>query len=449
MTLGINPNMTAWFPYTSGARWVYPSFASEESYAYYYRHFTLYQESFTPDYVRDRIDPAERLVAEDDGYVVSAARGNSHHFKQLVVQYRGRPTTTTYDFAYDAGRRWVIVQDSGRADKAETWFQKGALLAGRFDPPAGEDVQIQRCVQGYYQRMLPVLDRFKQMVGLQSAALSIGEDVAQHDMVACASPGWQDKFDMPTDRIAEACVSENGYVVSQVLQSQPAVIILVGGAALSMFRRVFAPFMTLEHAGRDIYQLLDETVTRPTYLTIDLPGVKFRSRLLTPPHFSYEANFYNQSRLSQAAWTAFSSDFSYDAQLLQAQGRVHPAASDGTVPVQINGDADPIRAQISVAGWQVLQAYYMAPYDMLARALADEYDKKTLAFDAATGHLTRSDGPCCFCVNERWQFPEGCAYGKEKLQPVDLDAAVQAVLQRAREARQATPPLRVVAGGAG
>jgi len=24
MTLGINPNMTAWFPYTSGARWVYP-----------------------------------------------------------------------------------------------------------------------------------------------------------------------------------------------------------------------------------------------------------------------------------------------------------------------------------------------------------------------------------------------------------------------------------------
>ena len=63
--------------------------------------------------------------------------------------------------------------------------------------------------------------------------------------------------------------------------------------------------------------------------------------------------------------------------------------------------------------------------------------------------MARSDGPCRFCVNERWQFPEGCAYGKEKQEPVDLAAAVQLVLQRGREAHQARPPLRVVAGGGG
>ncbi len=28
------------------------------------------------------------------------------------------------------------------------------------------------------------------------------------------------------------------------------------------------------------------------------------------------------------------------------------------------------------------------------------------------GYLTRGEGPCSFCVNARWQFPEGCPYGK-------------------------------------
>ncbi len=74
-------------------------------------------------------------------------------------------------------------------------------------------------------------------------------------------------------------------------------------------------------------------------------------------------------------------------------------------------------------------------------ALADEFKAGTLAFDAATGHLKRGDGPCRFCVNSLWTFPERCAYGKPDLPtygPGELEAAVETILERARSVA-ATP----------
>ncbi len=440
MTVGINPNLTAWFPYTSAARWLYPGFDSDARYAYYYRHFTLYQESVSLDLLRENLNAAERIVAEDDGWVVGATRENSHNYILLTVQYRGRAEPTSYEIAWTPDARWVIVQDDGKSDDDKTWFKKGAPLAGRFDAPNGLDAQIYENPSGYYQRMVEVLNRFKRKAGLQSANLTVGEDVAQHDMVACASPGWQGKFDMAMERIAYNCVSDHGWMVSQFVQSQPAVVILVGGSALSMFRRVFGPFMTLADSERDIYQLLDETCTRPTYVTIDIGDVKFRSRVLTPPHFSYGANFFAQARLSDPAWLAFQKDFADDVKVLQANNRIWEPSATGVVPIELRGKTDPIRAKISVAGWQVLNAYYMDPNDMLAQALADEFKTGTLAFDQASGHLKRADGPCRFCVNNQWTFPEGCAYGKPDLppqQPGQLESVVQTILKRAREAAAA------------
>lgn len=440
MTVGINPNMTAWFPYASAAGWLYPAFKSDARYAYYYRHFTLYQESLSLDYVRQHLSAQDRIAAEEDGYVIEAAREPVHNYIRLTLQYRGRSAPTIHEIAWKPEARWVVVQDTGKAEDERTWFKKGAPLAGRFDCPAEVDAEIYENPSGYYQRMVEVLDRFKRKVGLESANLTVGEDVAQHDMVACASPGWQSKYDMATERIAHNCVHDHGWVVSQFVQSQPAVVILVGGSALSMFRSVFGPYMTLEDSGHDIYQLLDETCARPTYVTIDIGKVKFRSRVLTPPHFSYGANFFAQSRLSEPAWTAFQHDFAADAKLLAEARRVWEPNSDGTVPIEIKGPDDPIRARISVEGWQVLNAYYMDPYDKLAGVLADEFKAGTIGFDAATGHLKRTDGPCRFCVNSQWTFPEGCAYAKPELPPYaagELEAAVAAILARARDAAAA------------
>jgi hypothetical protein len=440
MTVGINPNLTAWFPYTSGARWIYPGFESAARYAYYYRHFTLYQESIAPEFVRQNLSATERIVAEDDGWVVGVTRENSHNYMLLTVRYQGRIEPTVYEIAFKPTERWVIVHDDGEETDRATWFARGTPLAGRFDPPLGQSADIYENPSGYYQRMVEVLNRFKRKTNLQRANLTVGEDVAQHDMVACASPGWQGKFDMAMDRIAENCVSDHGWVVSQFIQSQPAVTILVGGSALSMFRRVFEPYMTMRDSGRDIYQLLEETCARPTYVTIDIGRVKFRSRILTPPHFSYANNFFAQARLSPLAWAAFQNDFASDVRLLQDEKRVWPPSSDGVIPIELHGVADPLRAKLSVAGWNVLAAYFMDPYDMVAEALAQEFRAGVISFDEATGHLKRTDGPCRFCKNDKWTFPEGCAYGKPDVTPYapgELETVVDTVLSAGRQAMAA------------
>jgi hypothetical protein len=439
MTIGINPNLTAWFPYTSGARHVYPAFADESQYAYYYRHFTLYQEGIALDFVRQHIAAEERLVAEEDGWVIGATRGSSHNFMLLTVHYRGRTTPTVHEIAWTPEKRWVVVQDNGRDSDETTWFKKGALLAGRFDAPSAASIELFREPAGYYQRMVEVLRRLEQKAGLAHAKLSVGEDVAQHDLVSCASPGWQEKFDMPLDRIASECVSERGWLVSQLIQSRPAVVILVGESALAMFRQVFGASMELPNTHGDVHRLLQETATRPRYLTIDEAGVKFRARILVPPHFSYPANYLPQARLSVDAWAGFKRDFSADAAILENDERVMPPAS-GMVAVELDGGKEAVRPRLSVSGSRVLESYVVDSYELLAAALADELKSGGLAFDAKSGHLVRGDGPCCFCVNDRWKFPEGCAYGKADEKPLparQAEAAVSAILARAREAQAA------------
>ena len=293
MTIGINPNLTAWFPYTSSTPWIYPAFTAPQRYAYYYRHFTLYQESLSLDFVRAHLDPGQRLVAEDDGYVIAASRESSHNYLQLAVRYRGRGEDKVYEITWKPDERWVVVQNTGYADKPDSWFKKGDTLAGRFDAPSGASAEIYENAAGYYQRMVPVLDRFKKLTGLDAANLTIGEDVAQHDMVACASPGWQTKFDMPMDKIAANCVSDHGWMVAQFVQSQPALVILVSTSALAMFRSVFAPFMTLQNPDRDVYQLLDETCRhRGRDRDNQCVGANFGSDLLQ--HFRNGLRFYCQ-----------------------------------------------------------------------------------------------------------------------------------------------------------
>lgn len=445
MTIGINPNLTAWFPSAASAAWIYPAFTAAERYAYYYRHFTLYQESVSPEFVRANLNPLDRQIAEDDGYVTMTMRENSHNYLQLSVRYRGRSEDTVYEIVWKPEERWVLVQNVGNPDKPETWFKQGDTLAGRFDALAGSPAEIYENATGYYQRMVPVLDRFMKLTGLEAANLTIGEDVAQHDMVACASPGWQSKYDMPMDKIASNCVSEHGYMVSQFVQSQPAVAILVSTSALAMFRSVFAPYMTLEDPDREVMQLLEETCKRPTYVTIDLGEVKFRTRLIVSPHFSYADGFLPGSRLSENAWNAFKADYPADAKKLEDGKRLTPAPKPGAGPYLITlPPNDALIAQLSVSGLTVLEGYFVDPFQAMAQALADEFKKGALTFDPKSNRLGRSGGACRFCVNEKWSFPEGCAYGKPTELPPppgQLEAAVAQILATAKAyAKNITPP---------
>ena len=448
MTIGINPNLTAWFPYTTSAPWVYPQLTTAARYAYYYRHFTLYQESLSLDFVRAHLHPGNRLVATRPGYVTASSRENSHNYAQLAVRYQGDSQDTIHEIAWKGDERWVIVQPGGYADKAESWFKAGDVLAGQFDAPSDGVAEIYENAAGYYQRMVPVLERFKKLTNLEGANLTIGEDVAQHDMVACASPGWQSKFDMPMDRIAAHCVTEKGWMVAQLVQTQPAVVILVSTSALAMFRSAFGPFMTLNDEG-DVYQLLLETCRRPTYVTIDIGAVRFRSRLIVSPHFSYPDGFTPGARVSDAAWKAFSADYRGDAQTLTANRRVSPDPANlpGPFLVALAKD-DELRARLSVSGQAALDGYFIDPFEAMAQAMADEYKAGTLSFDAKSGRLTRAAGPCRFCVNSQWAFPEGCPYGKPdepELPAGLLDETVKTILTKANALALAEAARKAVA----
>ena len=94
MTIGINPNLTAWFPYTSSASWIYPGFTKAARFAYYYRHFTLYQESLSLDYVKAHLStgPNDRLIAEDDFHAERRAK-------------RSRTSSSVINFGFGSASR--------------------------------------------------------------------------------------------------------------------------------------------------------------------------------------------------------------------------------------------------------------------------------------------------------------------------------------------------------
>ena len=63
-----------------------------------------------------------------------------------------------------------------------------------------------------------------------------------------------------------------------------------------------------------------------------------------------------------------------------------------------------------------LMQYFYDPHNMMAFVLEQMYAAGKLAYTNPIGDnpgfLTRGSGPCVFCVNDHWNFPKGCPYGK-------------------------------------
>ncbi|MBL4692664.1 MAG: hypothetical protein JKY92_04975 [Magnetovibrio sp.] len=441
MTIGINPNMTSYFPSTNGATWAYPNFSEAANYAYYYRHHTIYQESLSLNVIRKNIAPGSEIKATGEGWLLGVERGSDHRWMILTVRYKGRAKPVQYEAAWALESRTVILVKTTREKDIATTdptLKKGDIIAGNLIAP--DDIQAEVYENGvsYYQRFVNVLRSFEgQLDGvIPTGTLRIGEDVCQHDMIGCASPGWSSKYDIPTAPITQNCVLDKAYVVSQFVQSQPKVLVIVGGSSLAMFAQAFAPFMDLDFEGEDIYSLMKETVKRRHYVSIDIDGVTFKTRIITSPHFSYGANFYKQSRFSREAWTAFQKDFSRDFKTLTDLDLVSDPAWNGVIAIKIDVDDKVLKRIISTAGWDVIRAYYFDPFEMMGEALADEYHNGGLGYDAQSNRLIRTKGPCDFCTNDVWEFPEGCAYKSNKIKPYKegaLGGVVRKILKQAQK----------------
>jgi hypothetical protein len=444
MTIGINPNLTAFLPGTMGASWCYPHFSSDDGtdswtkYAYYYRYRSIYQEHFDLHFTEQFFNQRARIVAAKAGSIVSADRPSDAPEFTLMVRYDGDTTDTSIVVPNKIGEpRYVLLFDPRPPHNR---FQQGDAIAAQLDVPAGKKTTIYAEAIGYYQRIVPVLGKFEAFLeskGHHDAHLRVGEDVCQLDMVACASPHWGPSWlggtPAKVQEVIGNCVTKNAWAIKQLLQTRPAVLYLVGEATFNMFRYAFGRLLQgdppLPTSPQDGAFTLFRATTEKAYRfefsgTVANQAYQISTRIVVTPHFSYGTNFLPQFRLSAVALDELEQKVPACVQFLQHDPRLqYSSPGEGAFAAfQIIKDAAAVLSHINgtwpTAG-AILNAAYYDPDQMMAGVLQEAYTSGAMSYVAPRqgqpGYLARNEGPCTFCVNDHWKFPLGCPYGKPEL----------------------------------
>lgn len=146
MTIGINPNLTAFAPGRTGASWCYPSFYSDDGtdewtkYAWYYRYRSVYQECFDLEFSKRFLLAEGQIVAPKPGVLVSAIRTSDSPSFEIKVRYDGDGQDTAIQLTGETGApQWVVLFDA-----YNNRFPQGETIAAKLDVPAGATTQINR-----------------------------------------------------------------------------------------------------------------------------------------------------------------------------------------------------------------------------------------------------------------------------------------------------------------
>ena len=445
MTIGINPNLTAFGPNKMGTSWCYPCFSSNSGtdewtkYAYYYRYRSTFQEHMDINFVEKFLSKTQQVIASNSGAITKAVRNTDSQSFEITVRYQGEQKEQVIELqGKEGGPRWVVLFNPGVPGDS---FVKGDIIAAQLDIPDGNVTKIFHEQIGYYQQIVPVLGQFETFLrqkGYKGDALQVGEDVCQLDMVACASPHWTPDFLGGTSSeksIINNCVAKNAWALRQLIQTQPAVLFLVGVASYAMFRKAFGhiikrdkPLPETPYDGA--YTLLRQTTdnSHPCYINFstDINGIPFnlKTRLVVTPHFSYDANFIPQLRLSPKEWTDLKTNSPDCAHFLQTDKRLKfvPGFNEAAfVAFTITSKKIPqfwkdVNAKFPALAPQLELDFY-DPHQMMANTLGNMYDSGELSFKKNEGMdiLTRGKGSCNFCVNDFWKFSKGCPYGNAAL----------------------------------
>lgn len=408
MTIGINPNLTAYYPTVDGATWCYPYFDNIKQYAYYFRHRAVCQERFSVDFIRDNIIPGTEIVAEEDGKVVKTELSLETGGVNLTIQYNGHSQQTM--MRLESGYKVLFNPDPKGSSKG---FSKGDKIAGKIALKPNTKVTLYREPVGYYKQFQSIFDTFKKYAGteIEKLPLRMGEDVCQGDMVACASPGWGKWFtDNALNGITQECVHKRKWLVIQLLQTNPRLIVFAGQSSFLMFYRLLKDYIhTNLDLESDTYELLKATINDPIFLKIDI-GYGYpplESRIVISPHFSYSDNFRPQSRFTKEEWERYSQEYPQSFIILN---RMVKYAADGSRKLIFMDVDEPTEAEVGPAVWQILQDHLYDAEDMIALIILDEYKSGALTIEGE--HFKRNEGPCNFCVNELFAFKEGCPYRK-------------------------------------
>jgi hypothetical protein len=463
MTIGINPNLTAFASGKTGASWCYPSFSSADGtdswakYAYYYRYRSIYQEHFALEFIEPFLLPGGRITAPKPGLMKEFPRASDDPAFEIRVQYEGDANVSSLHLpGTPGGPRYVVLVDAGEK------FAAGDLLAARLSVPAGHSTDIYAEPISYYTQMLPVLQTFETFLkkqGHADATLRVGEDVGQVDMIACATPHWGPPWlggnVQSVNTIISNCVHKNAWAMKQLVQTKPAVIFLVGQSSWNMFRQCFGHLLVMktplpEFPEDGAYTLLRMTTQQECRLKfstkIDGHVYELSTRIIITPHFSYDENFIPQFRMSPQTFTIFAKQYPTVVAFLQEDPRlVFQAPAGSFVVAGITKDIPDVMADLKArdpsAAAELMQYFYDS-HNMMAVVLEQMYTQGQLAYTSPTsstaGFLTRGSGPCEFCVNDHWSFPKGCPYGKpdEKKYPIGfLEKVTDAMTNGAQRLR--------------
>ena len=403
MTIGINPNLTAYYPSVDGATWCYPYFENIAQYAYYFRHRAVCQEHFSVDFIRENIIPGSEIIAADAGKVVKTELSLETGGINLIIQYKDKPQQT---LRLDRGYK---ILSSPYDPKG---FAKGEKIAGKVQLKPNTQTTLYRQPVGYYKRFRTIFDTFKQLAGLQTLPLQMGEDVCQADMVACASPGWDKWFtNTALEGITRECVHKRKWLVLQLLQTNPAVIVFSGMSAFSMFYGLMKEYIhTALDLSSDTFELLKACITSDITLEIDMGKGQdpLRARVAISPHFSYDDNFKPQSRFTHEEWKKYAEQYPEAFKILEPKA-VYNSDQTRRVIYMVGPDT-PTEAQVGPEVWKILQEHLYNAGELIAHVMLSEYEKGRL--QVAGEHFRRNEGHCKYCVNELFTFNEGCPYGK-------------------------------------
>lgn len=408
MTIGINPNLTAFWPGTEGATWAYPYFDDIGQFAHYFRYRSIYQERFSLDFIRSHVVPGSEIKAIGSGRLSNAIRSKRDEQLTLELIYND-----SFSQSLNLNREYEVF-----FDKDQT-FEAGAVIAAKIALPQSEATELIQEEVGYYKRFREIFKRFKEMAGatLQHADLRLGEDVCQADMVACASPGWDSWFtDEAQKGIVDECVHKRGWLAQQLLQTQPIVVVFAGLSSYNMFHQRFKMQIIPElDPNGDTFEILEACVKGNYRLKTETPNGIIDARILISPHFSYAENFEAQCRFALDQWLAFKA--TYPKQVEQLTPVTIQNFDKSRMLVFIDRKTAPTQEQIGEASWRVLMEHRYDAVELLSQCIHQEYTANRLVFDAERGHLARSAGACQFCDNALYQFPEGCPYEIKGIPP--------------------------------
>lgn len=446
MTIGINPNLTAFEANAQGTRWVYPNFTSNNGtdaatkFAYYYRYRSVYQESFDQDVMNKYLLPDGAIKAQKSGIMKSALRNSDSPAFDIEVLYDGDSSGTKISVQGVTGQpRYVVPVNEG--DK----FNAGDILAAKLRVPAGVELPVNQGWLGYYMQFVPALNLFEQFLqsqGYSDANLQIGEDVGQLDMVACASPRWTPEFlggtETGVNQVVSNCVSKNAWALKQLVHTKPAVLFLVGESSYDMFSKAFSKSLKrdtpLSAQPQDgAFTLFNQTIDPSNPLIFEFTGnidgqpYNISTRVIVTPHFSYDYNFIPQFRMSETDWTRFQSSNKACVEFIKGDPGFEvlaPMAGETFMSIHVNSDVTGALSALETkyaGAYAVLKPLFYNPHADMANVMQTLFAQGKMTYvkgqNGKKGYLARTDGSCQFCVNKYWTFPQGCPYDKTTVTP--------------------------------